>query len=103
MQNPRLAAPILLILAALAAGCSRSAPTSAPAKRPRPGKGRARRVERRVRGPAGVRFKGSLGEPGATRTITGTVPAQFRQPERENGHLRGPKAARQGKIRVRVR
>ncbi|KRT77011.1 MAG: hypothetical protein XU14_C0023G0017 [Armatimonadetes bacterium CSP1-3] len=103
MQNPRLAALILLILAALAAGCSRSAPTSAPAQRPRPAEGPARQVEIQVQGTAGVRFEGSLGEPGAIRTITGTVPAQFRLQVRENVYVRVQKAAREGKIVVRVR
>src|SRR3989337_145761 len=64
MQTPRLAALILLILAALTAGCSRSAPTSAPAQRPRPAEGPSRQVEIQVQGTAGVRFEGSLGEPG---------------------------------------
>src|SRR3972149_7358281 len=103
MQTPRLAALPLLTLAALAAGCSRSAPTSAPAQRPRPAEGPARQVEIQVQGTAGVRFEGSLGEPGAIRTITGTVPAQFRLQVRENVYVRGQKAAREGKIVVRVR
>src|SRR3970282_2187563 len=103
IQTPRLAALTPLTLAALAAGCSRSAPTSAPAQRPRPAEGPARQVEVQVQGTAGVRFEGSLGEPGATRTITGTVPAQFRQQVRENVYVRVQKAAREGKIVVRVR
>ena len=56
-----------------------------------------------MQGTAGVRFEGSLGEPGATRTITGTVPTQFRLQVRENVYVRVQKAAREGKIVVRVR
>jgi len=55
-----------------------------------------------VQGTAGVRFEGSWGEPGATQTIKGQVPAHFTAQVRQNVYVRVQKAGREGKITVLV-
>ncbi len=93
--------PILLPVF-LAASCTRASPATAPAQRPPTAEGPARQVEVLVEGTAGTRFEGTLGEPGATRTITGSVPAQFTLQMRQNVYVRLQKAAREGKMVVHV-
>jgi hypothetical protein len=91
----------LIVFLVLSTGCSRTSQTPAPAPRPE-AEGPRRQVEVHVQGTAGVPFEGSLGEPGATRSIRGQVPARFSAQVRQDVFVRVQKAGREGRITVRV-
>jgi hypothetical protein len=55
-----------------------------------------------VLGSPGVRFEGSLGEPGATQAIAGRVPARFSIEVREVLSVRVQKADREGRLAIQV-
>jgi len=91
----------LSLVAALAAGCSRS-PSRSPVGAPRTADVRHRQVQVEIAGSPGLRFEGSLGDPGAARAISGVTPAQFQAQVRQTLYLRVQKTGRDGRLAVRV-